>query len=276
MALRHPRHTPRRTPRHHRTARRAVLGGLGATALTVGAVTSGALLPGAAAAEWPEASGEQRVTETIEVSDTFDGGMVRFVPDGLGDGGQDEEQDPVFRLADGATLENVIIGAPGADGVHCEGSCTLRNVWWEDVGEDAATFRGGDDARYTVVGGGARHANDKVLQHNGGGTLTVSGFAVEDFGALYRSCGNCTTQHQRHVVLENVEVTAPGDRIVGVNTNYGDTATLRNITLVGDGDRQITICRKYLGNDRGEEPVEIGEGPDDTHCLYTESDLTYR
>ena len=31
---------------------------------------------------------------------------------------------------------------PAADGVHCKGSCTLRNVWWQDVGEDAATFKG--------------------------------------------------------------------------------------------------------------------------------------
>src|SRR5262249_14937094 len=37
-------------------------------------------------------------------------------------------------LGDGGVLQNVIIGAPGVDGVHCEGTCTLRNVWWEDVG----------------------------------------------------------------------------------------------------------------------------------------------
>ena len=60
----------------------------------------------------------------------------------IGDGGQSESQDPMFELANGATLQNVILGSPAGDGVHCEGTCTLRNVWWNDVGEDAATFKG--------------------------------------------------------------------------------------------------------------------------------------
>jgi len=34
-------------------------------------------------------------------------------------------------------------------------------------------------------------AEDKVVQHNGGGTVAIDGFCVEDFGKLYRSCGNC-------------------------------------------------------------------------------------
>ncbi len=50
----------------------------------------------------------------------------------------------------------MIIGAPAADGVHCKGSCTLQNVWWEEVGEDAATVRGSSSSNvYTVSGGGA-------------------------------------------------------------------------------------------------------------------------
>lgn len=39
----------------------------------------------------------------------------------LGDGSQDEGQDPIFEPADGAVLRNVIIGGPGADGVPCIG-----------------------------------------------------------------------------------------------------------------------------------------------------------
>ena len=41
----------------------------------------------------------------------------------------------VFILKDGATLSNVIIGADALEGVHCLGSCTLRNVWFRDVCE---------------------------------------------------------------------------------------------------------------------------------------------
>jgi hypothetical protein len=32
-------------------------------------------------------------------------------------------------------LSNVIIGARQLEGVHCEGACTLKNVWFRDVCE---------------------------------------------------------------------------------------------------------------------------------------------
>lgn len=265
-----------RKHRKHSTVKRAIIGAVSAAALGVGALATSLASP-ASAAEWPTPSGQEGVGETRVVSGEFDGGMTRFYGEGdLGGGGQGEDQGAIFELEDGATLKNVILGSPAADGVHCEGSCTLENVWWEDVGEDAATFRGGDGSRFTVTGGGARQAEDKVLQHNGGGTLTVSGFAVEDFGALYRSCGNCSSQYERHVVFNDVEVTAPGDRLAGVNVNYGDTAEFNDITIIGDDDREIEPCVKYEGNDSGDEPDEIGSGPDGTNCLYEESDITYQ
>ncbi|KAH7694793.1 pectate lyase, partial [Aphelenchoides avenae] len=104
--------------------------------------------------------------------------MVRHVAGkGLGDGGQGESQKQIFKLEDGAVIRNVIIGSPAADGIHCKGTCTIENVWWEDVGEDAATFKSKvDSSKYTVTGGGARHASDKVFQHNGAGTLTIKNF----------------------------------------------------------------------------------------------------
>jgi hypothetical protein len=221
---------------------------------------------------WPAPTGDVKVSSTQAVSGSFDGGLKRY--SGIGDGGQDEGQDPIFKLADGATLSNVVIGTPNGDGVHCSGSCTLRNVWWEDVGEDAATFRGGSSARFTVEGGGARKASDKVFQHNGGGTLTIRNFQVSDFGKLYRSCGNCSTQYKRTVVVENVLVTAPGKTLVGINTNYGDSATLSGITIVGDDD--MAVCDRYTGNDSGDEPTKTGSGADGTYCRYDPAAITYR
>lgn len=44
-------------------------------------------------------------------------------------------ENAVFILEDGATLSNVIIGADSLEGVHCEGACTLKNVWFRDVCE---------------------------------------------------------------------------------------------------------------------------------------------
>ncbi|GLW50236.1 hypothetical protein Stsp02_58970 [Streptomyces sp. NBRC 14336] len=225
---------------------------------------------------WPTPVGKQAVSSTIEVSGTYDGALKRFYGSGdLGSDSQSESQDPLFELADGAVLKNVVLGSPAADGVHCLGSCTLQNVWWEDVGEDAASFKGkSSSATYLVDGGGARKADDKVLQFNGAGTLTVRNFQVEDFGKLVRSCGNCSKQYQRHIVLSNVRATAPGKVLVGINSNYGDTATFSGVTVVGN--KNLTICERFKGNSTGAEPTSLGKGADGTYCRYSASDITYQ
>lgn len=84
------------------------------------------------------------VHETIIVpkNTTYDGKGQRFVAGKeLGDGSQSENQDPVFRVEDGATLKNVVLGAPAADGVHTYGNVNIQNVKWQDVGEDALTVK---------------------------------------------------------------------------------------------------------------------------------------
>jgi pectate lyase len=223
---------------------------------------------------FPTPTGQVSVNGTISVSGTLDGGMRRYCC--IGDGSQEESQDAMFELASGATLQNVIIGAPAGDGVHCSGPCTLRNVWWEDVGEDAATFRGSGSPSFLVDGGGARAASDKIFQHNGPGTLTIQNFQATNFGTFYRSCGNCSTQFQRNVVIRNVTLTRPGNTVAGINTNYGDTARFSGITIVNDSSHSMVICRKYTGNDDGDEPTEVGTGADGTNCIYSTSDITYR
>jgi hypothetical protein len=221
---------------------------------------------------FPTPTGQVAVNGTIAVSGTFDGQLRRYCC--IGDGSQEESQDPMFDLAPGSTLQNVIIGAPAGDGVHCAGSCTLRNVWWEDVGEDAATFRGSGSPTFLVDGGGARSASDKVFQHNGAGTLTIQNFQVSNFGKLYRSCGNCSTQVQRHVVIRNVRLTAPGGAVAGINVNFGDTAQFSNITIVGDPG--MDICLKYIGNNTGAEPTQVGSGADGVNCIYSPSDIHFQ
>ncbi|MGK5683257.1 pectate lyase [Actinoplanes sp. URMC 104] len=227
---------------------------------------------GGNAPAWPTPAGSISLTNgTIAVSGTYDGGMKRICC--IGDGGQSESQDPVFDLAAGATLKNVIIGAPAGDGVHCAGNCRLENVWWEDVGEDAATFLGGTD--YYVVGGGARSGTDKVFQHNGPGTVHISGFTVQNSGKLYRACGNCSSSYQRHVVMDTIYATST-KVLAGINTNWGDTARFSNITILNDSSRKTVICDKYKGVPKGSEPSHIGSGADGVNCLYSESDITWR
>jgi pectate lyase len=219
---------------------------------------------------WPSNTGSVHQTETRNVGSFFDGGMKRYY--GIGDGGQGESQDPMFVVANGGTIQNVWIDAPAGDGIHCEGSCTIRNVWWNDVGEDAATFKSSSSsATYLVDGGGAKSGTDKVFQHNGAGTVTIRNFQVHSSGKLYRACGNCSSSYQRHVVMDGV--TARSTKVLaGINTNWGDTARFSRITVYGSA----TICEKYRGVPKGSEPTKIGSGADGTHCLYSESDITYR
>jgi hypothetical protein len=266
--------------RHRRrvTKRRTVIGGTAALGLTAAALVTTSMLGSAGAATaWPEATGSKAVSSTIAVSGTYDGKLTKFSGSGdLGTGSQDEDQGPLFELADGAVLKNVIIGTPAADGVHCLGSCTLQNVWWLDVGEDAASFKGkSSSAVYKVYGGGAKGADDKVLQFNGAGKLVVSKFQVENFGKLVRSCGNCKTQYKRTIIINDVDITSPGKAIVGINSNYGDTAALRNIRIHGDSSKKIKTCVRFKGNNTGAEPTELGTGPDGTSCNFTASDISY-
>ncbi|WP_330291923.1 pectate lyase [Streptomyces sp. NBC_00576] len=267
--------------RHRRrvTGRRAVIAGTAALGLTGAAVLTTTLLSSAGAtATWPTAKGSQAVSSKITVSGTFDGKLKKFFGSGaLDNGSQEEGQDPIFELKDGAVLKNVIIGTPGADGVHCTGSCTLENVWWLDVGEDAATFRSKKStAVYKVIGGGARSASDKVFQFNGAGKLSITGFHVENFGKLVRSCGNCKTQYKRTIVISDIDATAPGKVLVGVNANFGDTATLSRIRIYGDPKKKIKPCVRFKGNSNSKEPTEIGSGADGTTCKFSPSDITYK
>lgn len=211
---------------------------------------------------WPASKGNVSITAPIRVSGTYDGGLKTHCC--LGDQSQTETQDPMFILAPGATLQNVIIGSPAGDGVHCTGSCTLKNVWWTDVGDDAATFKGTSASdTYLVDGGGARSAANMVFQHNGPGTATIQNFYVEGFGKLYRSCGNCTTQYKRTVTITNVRAVTPGVVLAGINTNYGDTARFTGNNV----DSGIELCWRYTGNNAGSEPRKTGSGLDGTYCV---------
>lgn len=227
--------------------------------------------PSSGCQAWPPATGStQKVKETKTIGkEGFDGKLQRFVSDGLGDGMQGEDQRPLFVLESGATLQNVIIGAPAADGVHCLGSCTLENVWWEDVGEDAATLNGSSSSQVMSVDcGGAKQASDKVFQHNGPGTMKISNFYVESFGKLYRSCGNCDDQYERHAVFSGI-LAESGKVLAGVNENYGDSATFSNILAASS----IVICERFVGNDTGDEPDSVGKGADGKACIYQASDI---
>ncbi|EKG18183.1 Pectate lyase catalytic [Macrophomina phaseolina MS6] len=151
----------------------------------------------------------------------------------------------VFILKNGASISNVIIGTDALEGVHCEGACTLTNVWFRDVCEDAISALG--TGNVLIQGGGAQNAKDKVVQHNGRGTVTIKNYTVVNAGKLYRSCGDCTNNGgPRNVVVDNVRVNGMTSDLVGINSNYGDTATISNSCGVSK-----KVCQEYKGVTKG-------------------------
>ncbi|GKT53973.1 pectate lyase [Colletotrichum tofieldiae] len=225
-----------------------------------------------AAGGLPASSGTSvlKAAQTVAAGQSFDGGMVAF-DRGVSCTGQAEggDSDAVFILEKGAKLSNVIIGPNQIEGVHCNGGCSLDNVWWSAVCEDAFTIKKQEAGETTTItSGGAFGAEDKVLQHNGAGTLSVSGFTVETFGKLYRSCGNCKTMYERHVIFDSINASS-GKLLAGINSNYGDTATFKNVVAKGVSE----VCTEFKGNDSGDEPTEISSGPS-TFCKYSTSDVT--
>ncbi|TDZ53684.1 putative pectate lyase E [Colletotrichum trifolii] len=152
----------------------------------------------------------------------------------------------VFILENGATLSNVIIGVNQLEGVHCKGACTLKNVWFRDVCEDAISALG--TGNVLIQGGGAQNAADKVVQHNGRGTVTIDGFTVVTAGKLYRGCGDCTNNGgPRNVVIKNVKAKGVKE-LVGINSNYGDTADISGSC----GSSTPKVCQEYKGVNKGE------------------------
>ncbi|KAK0665936.1 pectate lyase [Cercophora samala] len=210
----------------------------------------------------PSATTHLSAARTIPAGQTLDGGMKQWdrSPSTCNAQSEGSEADAVFILLDGATLSNAIIGPNNGEGIHCKGTCTLNNVWWTDVCEDAATFRQTSGTSY-VNGGGARGASDKVFQHNGGGLVAVKNFYAANIGKLYRSCGNCGTQYARHSAFDNIRVEGSAQVVAGVNANFGDTTSVRNSCLL-----KGAACWIYQGNNNGKEPTKIGSGPSGTAC----------
>ncbi|KAF1775246.1 Pectin lyase fold [Phytophthora cactorum] len=157
----------------------------------------------------------------------------------------------VFKVEAGGTLKNVIIGKNQMEGVHCDNhDCTIENVWWDDVCEDALSIKGGTASSVSkVIGGGARSADDKVIQHNGYGTVNIDGFYGEDISKLTGRAARAATRRRR----------------------TGARATLSNIWVKSSGDK-VKICQWSQGNANG-EPSMLGDGPSPPLCQYSESDV---
>ncbi|KAK1233487.1 hypothetical protein PQX77_003383 [Marasmius sp. AFHP31] len=211
--------------------------------------------PRAASCTFPSPPKTSSLSAAMTITGTFDGGNVRFDRGKGACKGQTEggDSDAVFILQSGATLQNVVIGADQSEGVHCLGPCNLKNVWFEDVCEDAITIKQ-TSGTSNIIGGGAKNADDKVVQHNGAGTVKIDSFCVQTFGKLYRSCGNCSTQYKRSVLISQIDAKS-GSSLAGINSNYGDTAQLDTASIKTSS--VSSMCDTYQGNNSGAEPTKL-------------------
>ena len=219
-------------------------------------------------------------TETVQLSAThvvpagqvFDGGNRRY---NLSGGSQSEGQPPVIQVQEGGTVRNVIIGPLAADGIHCLGNCTLERVWWEDIGEDAATALGPAGTVMNITCGAAYKGSDKTFQFNGRGEMRISNFFVANAGKLVRSCGDCTGNGGPRRIFVNNVITRDVSTIVGINSNFGDVATIRNLTLNNSGTSKTKICQVYKGVVKGQGSTSaLGVEFNTPNCQVSQGDVT--
>jgi hypothetical protein len=171
-------------------------------------------------------------TIVVKGGETYDGGCKRFkAGSSLGNGSQDEGQDPVFVLEDGATLKNVVLGFPAADGIHTEGDANLYNIHWEDIGEDALTIEGSG----TVVldGGSAYKGADKTFQINAASTFRVSNFKASDAGKFIRQNGG--TMFKVSVFIDKCDISNMKEAIFRTDSS-SSTVSMTNTRFSDIGE----------------------------------------
>lgn len=181
-------------------------------------------------------------------------------------------------MSDGSVLKNLRINANAADGIHCAGNCTLENVVWEDVCEDAATMHGGAGKTLSIVGGSANNAEDKVFQHNGvGGTVKLRNFnTYGSIGKLWQSCGNCSNNAgPRYLDLDGVNINGSvSSYLLRLNYNYNDKATVRNLRIKGYSAGKPKVCVQAIGVQPGQPQTNNGEFWETQWCDIRRSDVT--
>jgi pectate lyase C len=180
-------------------------------------------------------TGSTPVSSTIRVtSGTYDGGCQTFNPtSALGDGSQNESQQPAFRVENGATLRNVIIGNNGVDGIHVYNGGTLDNIRWTNVGEDAMTIKSSGTVTVRNISG--YNGEDKFFQINAASTLNVSNCVIDNMGKTLRQNGGTT--YKITVNLDRCQISNMGEGIFRTDSS-ASVARITNSRLRNAG----SIC----------------------------------
>jgi hypothetical protein len=217
---------------------------------------------------WPSSNGTRNLGSGITVGsgEVYDGGMnlVEGSLENCAEGDQ-SSVDPLIEVENGGTVKNLVMGSRVGDGIHCLGSCTIENVWFPNVCDDAISIMG--SGTVTIKNSGFKNARDKTIQHNGTATVTIENVYVETAGKLYRSCGDGCSGSNRTANLTNI-VAIGVDQVAGVSEN--DTVTLKNICV----HRTFSICAVYEPGSSDESTTGVNgsnDGPND-NCRFAGSD----
>lgn len=247
----------------------------GSTTTDGGATTTGGMVgPGVEESEscpdisWPSGMGSTTVNSVITVGsgETYDGEMQ--VHEGsledCSTGNQDTVE-PLIDVQNNGTVRNIIFGKNIGDGIHCEGSCTIENVWFPYVCDDAISALG--SGTVNISNSGFKNARDKTIQHNGTGTVNLDNIYVETAGKLYRSCGEGCSGNSRTANLSNI-VAIGVSQVAGVSEN--DTVTLSNICV----HRTFSICTIYQpgSSDESTQGANGSEEGPNANCVFSGSD----
>ncbi|KAH7334221.1 hypothetical protein B0J17DRAFT_720638 [Rhizoctonia solani] len=81
--------------------------------------------------------------------------------------------------------------------------------------------------------------------------------------SLYRACGNCKTQYKRTVNISNV-IAKNSSLLAGINSNYGDVATIKNVQAT----TVKSMCDTFQGNKNGAEPPKLSSNKADANCKF--------
>jgi hypothetical protein len=218
---------------------------------------------------WPTARGNTVFISGTKSVTNYDG-KGALHEGNLGDctTGDQDSVNPIIEVADGGSVKNVIFGKRIGDGIHCKGSCTIENVWFQYICDDAITMLGGSGKTMTIRNSGFKGARDKVIQHNGiGSTVTIDNVYVDIAGKLYQSCGEGCSSGARNAKISNVIAIAT-NQVAGVSTI--DKVTFSNICAY----RTTIICQTYQpGSDNNSSNGANGtsEGPS-ANCVYQAAD----
>lgn len=189
-------------------------------------------------------------TIVVDAGETYDGGCKTYTTKslssgGLGDGSQEENQKPLFRV-NGGKIMNVILGTPAADGVHFHGNATAQNIHWLDIGEDASTIKA--NATVTMDCGSAKNGSDKVFQVNAKATWNISNFTIKGAGkGMRENGGEC---YPVNAVFDHCDISSL-DEVIFRTDCSSSKVTISNTRYSGLGDGLVMIGDKIYNSSSG-------------------------